>query len=384
MKILFITYKFAGSASGIISSRIANEMATQGHEIKVLTESNFSKEYEKSIEIYTVKSILNTETFMSRALRKVGRILQITWFEYDKCWIWKCRKEIKNIVKFWAPDFIYCRSTPFEPFFIGKYLKEAYGFKVLMHFTDPSPADTEYPNKKVFSRRLVRICRDLLFYADRLSFGTKEMLQLEEELLNTHLEEKSFISPDVVKDCSQKFFPRPTCSNKKIVYFGSITRSRNPHPLFRAIEQLNRNGKLCSLLVYSKQYSNTRKYPNVHFVGRSENVSEALADADIFIDLDISESSGRNVYMSSKIKDYLLYNRPILSIATNNSPVGNMLKGLKTVIVVKNFEDEIYKALIVLLNKSYNDEVYIERKTIISRYAPELVVKEILNNIMER
>ena len=43
MKILLITYNLGGSASGIVTERLANEMLKQGIDLKIITSYNKSK-----------------------------------------------------------------------------------------------------------------------------------------------------------------------------------------------------------------------------------------------------------------------------------------------------------------------------------------------------
>lgn len=381
MRILLVTYDLGNTASGIISYRMVKEMVRQEVETKVLTQ--FYNKNINSIEIKEVRSSLNYNSIVSRLLRKIGRFLGCTWFEYDVLWFYLCKKELDKIILEWEPDYIYCRSTPADPFFLGQYAKNKYGTKVLYHFTDPNPSPSEYPNKKRITRRLSFKISNIIRQADLVSFGTEEMRKMEEELTNLNLKEKSFISPDVAEHSLIKYSKPIKHSAIRLVYFGSFPKSRNPLPLFQAISYLNSKNTKCELIIYSNRGSIKQIYDGVKFVGRSSNRSQALNDADIFVDLDIEESYGRNVYVSSKLKDYLLYNRPILSIASTDSPTRRLLNGLETIRVVRNNYIDISKAINDMTQDHFTDKDYEERLSVIDTFNPIRVVNELHKKMKE-
>lgn len=379
MRILIISYEIGYSASGIISCRVANEMAKQGHDIKVIAQRIRWEDVSSGLECHEIHSPFNYYSITARVLKRIGRSLQFTFFEFDNLWVFKSKKAIKRIFLSWIPDFVYCRSTPFEPFFIGQYITNKYGYKVLMHFTDLMPPTSEFPTKKKFISRLSKQFRSVIESANKLSFGTKEMMEYETSLLNIELVEKYFISPDVVSDSRQRYYPLSVKKDTlSIVYFGFIYYSRNPIPLFESIEELRKEGYKCDLTVYSSQANNYRHYDGVYFVGRSQDRESALKDADVFVDLTIDENMGRDVYVSSKIKDYLLFNRPILSISGEQCATRELVKSLKTVVSVVNQKESIMEAIKSINGRSFGDEEYGERLSIIEQFTPTTIVDSII------
>ncbi len=381
MKILFISYEIGNTASGIISCRVANELAKQGHDIKVVAQRIRWEDVSPLLECYEVHSPLNFYSIIARILKRIGRILQLPFFELDNLWVVKSKITVERILSEWTPDFVYCRSTPFEPFIIGKFIKKKYGYKVLMHFTDLMPLVNEYPKKSKFISRLSEQFRHVIDSTDMFSFGTVEMKEYESLLLNVRFGDHFFISPDVVSDSEQRYYPSMTKETVSIIYFGYIYYSRNPIPLFEAIEELRKEGHKCDLTIYSSQANNYRQYDGVSFVGRCHDRENALKNADIFVDLTIEEKMGRDVYVSSKIKDYLLYNRPILSISGEQCATRELVKGLKTVVSVVNQKESIKKAIKSIIGRTFGYEEYGERLPIIEQFTPTTIVKSIIHEM---
>ncbi len=370
-----------GTASGIISERVANELARQQHVVKIVTQNGARDNLIESIQVYEIQSILNDNSIIFRILRKLGRYFQFYFFENDHLWPFMCRKIIDNIYNEWKPDLVYCRSTPHDPFFIGKYIKRKYGSKVLMHFTDPLPMVTEYSTKPRLIEQGKKQIIDLIKYADYLSFGTKEMIEWEENILGQTLNIYSFESPDVASDTKQRYLKIPPHSSIRMVYYGSINVSRNPIPLFEALEHLRKNGLNCELFIYSDQASKFNRYDGVYFVGRANNRDDIFASADILVDLAIEACYGKDVFISSKLKDYLLYNRPILSIAGEKSATRSLLRGLDTILISRNTVDEIMISIKTLVNQKLNNDDYNDRKKVIDKFNPSLIAKSIIDAV---
>lgn len=378
MKILYICHKLGKTSSGTINRRVANELAKQGHEVKVISSIVYQKIDNSNCELFEIKSLINRSSIVFRLVKKAGRILQVSWFDYDWLWIRKCQKRIDELFKIWRPDFVYCRSTPFEPFFLGKYIKKKYRIKVLMHFNDPMPAISEFPNKQRFISAMSRQMKDLVSYADKLSYGTKEMWKMEEVLLGIDLSPKSFVSPDVVNETQLKFFEKDKHNSFLLVYFGSFNISRNPLPLFTVIEQLRAEGANCELKVYSTQGNEFKTYDGVRFVGKSQDKDRVLSEPDVLVDLTVENIRGGDVYVSSKLKDYLIYNRPILSISGEGCATRNMLKGLKTVLSVENEINPIKRAVLSMMSSNFSDNDFEEREELINLFDPTKIVKQVI------
>lgn len=361
--------------------RVAKEMLCQGHDIIVLTQSlDECVDFDMS-KVVVVRSILNRSTLILRILTRLGRILGIALFDIDHFWIWKAKKEVKKLLKVFVPDFVYCRSSPIDPFPVGVYSKKRFNSKLLLHFTDPIPSISEYPRRTLYIKNLSKNVSSYIKYADKLSFGTKEMLEYEEKLLRQRLKDISFVSPDAVSNALLYNVDKPKGKPLTLVYLGSICKSRNPWPLFNALKKCYEHDGI-NLEIYSGNMLISSEYSSfIKFIGRTHDIHSALGQADILVDLDIDESYGRNVFISSKLKDYLLINRPILSIASPDSPTRRLLDGLKTVVVVDNNEYSIIRGINQIRSMVFIDEYYKERCEVIDIFSPKNIVSNIITQM---
>ena len=138
MKILLITYQFGGSASGIMSYRVAAELVRQGHEVYVVTEHNHIPfEQWDNNKCLEIKHIFSKQSLYYRLYWHLSSKYRNTGVDY----IWCLRAFCKSFcfAKSWKPDWIYCRSSPIHANIIGLFFSKR-GYKVLQHFADPFPA----------------------------------------------------------------------------------------------------------------------------------------------------------------------------------------------------------------------------------------------------
>lgn len=382
LKILILTYNLGGSASGIITHRIAEELGRQGCDIRIISESNSINNIDSAYNCYVAPHVFDADSLLFRALKKVGRKLGLSCFEFDWIWINKAKTMSESVLKEWKPDFIYCRTTPLDPLYVAKYLKKKYSIKCLLHFTDPVPAPSEYINDKRFIQSLRNRVKKETRFVDLFSFGTDKMRTFEEKQLDLKLD-PSFISPDAASS-SKMIETKPANRKYVIVYLGGFNISRNPHNIFRAIKRLNSEGANIELRIYSKSVPiyNNEDFDFIRCMGRVADTSIALRDADAFLDLDIEGTpEAPSVFISSKLKDYLLVNKPIISVTPEDSPCASLLNGFNTIFCVRNRPECIYNGIKRMTQAKCNIDDFKERKDLIDLFSPERIATEIISQI---
>ena len=167
-----------------------------------------------------------------------------------------------------------------------------------------------------------------------------------------------------------------------LVYLGSIAGYRNPLPLFRAVDILRTEGHNVKLLVYSvRPVSINYDSEGIYYCGRTPHINQALQQADILIDLDVKMNN--SPFISSKIKDYIRVNRPIVAITQKNSPTYKATDGLSTVVLVENEESIIKSAIKKAMVLGNNPEQYIERQDLLNYFSPQVVVSTIMNRMKQ-
>lgn len=374
MKILLITYNLGGSASGVVTERLACEMLKQGIDLKIITSCNKSKIDEDNV--LEVSECIKEGTFLKILQLKLYQLLFRGY--YDCNFIWRHRAVIAAKKKFqsWEPDLIYSRSTPFDSFDVGIKLRNLIGKPLLVHFTDPRPAPIEYVPAGVRREAHRKSSQYYLSSADFISMGTNEAISYIELETGIKLKSRVFVSPDSVAFPDMQYLDKCKTKDTHLVYLGDIYGSRDVHPLLDAICNLRNSGFDIVLDIYTDRL--TEVYPDfVNIKGRTNNVIQALRDADILIDIDGNDQYP--VFVSSKLKEYIAVNRPIISITPVNSPSATICKDLDTILCVRN-DSKIITECIRHLISCYDSFDYKERNDLISRFSARTIVYDILRH----
>ncbi len=374
MNILLISYNFGSTASGIVTYRVAKQFIAIGHQVSIVTSVNGT--IENDLNIIECKPLVPDNSFIIRLSRWLIRTFLKDSLEYNYLWRYRAYKKCKSLIKECKYDLVYCRTTPIDSCYVGDRLKREFDVKLLQHFADPVPSIYSTKNCWRLSK-LKRDFRDILRRADYISFGTQEMLDYQLNELNFDFSNKAFVSPDSASSGRPVFISRVKHDSLTLLYLGGFGDQRNPFPLFEAVRQMNDCGERVDLLVYSNK-PRTLNYSNkyIFFLGRTNDVMKALAECDICIDLDIIADN--SVFISSKIKDYLLINRPILLITKDNSPTYKLCRNCRTIFSTYNCSDMIVKCLMSINKEMPVDNEYTERESILNYFSPSTIVNSII------
>lgn len=374
MKILVLTYNYGDTASGVVTYRVVSEMKRLGNEVFVITsESSVKDNY-----VLECPNFLSDNSVIVRGIKKLYRLLTGDLLEYNFLWRMRAYKRALEIIKQNNIDWLYCRTTPLDSCAVGYRIKNRANIKLLLHFTDPVPSEYSTRNKWLL-HVLVKKYKKIIEKSDYVSYGTKEMQKCQESLFQIG-GGNSFVSPDAASSSEPLRLPYKYNDVKKIVYFGGFGDYRNPYPLFEAVEDINKAGGKVALLVYMRKPLTQKAIPsNVIFMGRTDRMDIALAEADVLVDLDVINE--KSVYLSSKIKDYILVDRPILAITRAGSPTFNLVKRMNSFICCENDKKQIVESLKVIMLKGQQGFTYEERQSLIDYFSPTHVAEEILDNM---
>ena len=369
--IIFISYSFGGNIPvGVGSLRIAKAMIQHGYRIFVVTETDFHSEDCSII----VRRVTNTPRLPFRVSSYISNLLQKELFYYS--WERKAKSEVKKLVRKYNIHAIYTRSTPICVCPVGIYAKERFRLPLIMHFTDPIPAPEGWVPDPKYRKRMIKQMGRYLSFADNVSFGNERMLAYQERVLSCHFGAKAFISPDPCAEGSVTVpFVERNPEQLTLVFLGNVYGNRNPAPLLASLNSFPI--KQVHFVIYGNKFDNAPDF--VEFRGRTNNIQDALRESDVLVDIDGDDETP--VFISSKLKDYLSINRPILSISPLNSPSRDLLDGLKTVEIVKNNDQEISSALYKIVETNYKDEDFNERLEILKKFSAPIIAKEIATRI---
>lgn len=377
MKILFLSYDIGLTASGIISERILRELINQGNEVVVITQLSFSKDI-TGCRMVEIPNCLKENTFLSRLWNK---IISYFFYPFNSNFIWRLRTVVKaiGILNMWKPDCIYCRTSPTDPLFVGICLKYIYNIPLISNLTDPLPPPIEYIKNTRVRNQLTKQARKIIKNSDLLAMGTEQAIIYQQRITGLSFSNKVFVSPDPVPFNGLKIVKQNKSQRVRLLYLGAIYGSRNIYPLLEAIKLLRDIHFNIVLDIFGPIHTLDDKYQFVKQHKFATNLDEIISDSDILVDLDGDDSEP--VFVSSKLKQYIVYNRPILSITPLGSPSSKLLKDLVTVCVVQNNKLDISDCLKVMIGYKYVDNDYIERLPIIHLNSSKSVVDNLLSKI---
>jgi hypothetical protein len=251
-------------------------------------------------------------------------------------------------------DVIFTRSEPFYLHNVGKYAKTiSKDICWIASFGDPvylNPYNTNNLLKKIIIKRMEM---DIWTKADVVTHTNKSAIDEYKKLgftdgnavvlTNPYQEDESIEVP-------------PPLDNKKIkstedainyAYIGSLYGKRTPEPLFKYLEKCRHKYKLYLIGAVRNSYYESRfgvlnkflfnrdihkitdyirKYKleaNVEilpFMSQSELNNFIQNKVDVLVNID-ANINGKNIFLSSKIVEYLRYNLPILNVSIPGASV---------------------------------------------------------------
>lgn len=377
MRLLVLVHEVGNTASGIVSQRVIEELDNRGHEIVVVTSRSTVVDSEK---IICCNDLISSGTFFSRAIDKLKRIVGLDTFNSNFSWRLRAYYRSLRIVSQWRPDFIYCRTSPIDPCFVGIRLKNRFKIPLLVNLTDPLPPPTEYLANEKIRAVLSKSASFIMSNADLVSMGTEQALIYQERITGIDISSKSFISPDPVPYDTIRYLKVNQHSDINLVYLGAIYGSRNIAPLIEAIKCLNSNGYSIKLKIYGNSRLNIKE-DFIEECGFLGDVEGALIESDILVDIDGDDLEP--VFVSSKLKQYLVVNRPILCITPLNSPSSSLLEDIDSIRITRNEVDSICNNISYIIGRvgtyDYND-----RANLVNQLSPKVIVDNIISEVSSR
>lgn len=374
MKILAIVYKLGGVyPTGVTNKRVLDALRELGHDVYVISAPTEPISWHNDHHL----ECSDFPTYPSILFTKLGNLFQynLNLFFWEK----RVYREAIKKIKSFKPDYIYARSTPSVACRVASKISKASGVPLLMHFTDPIPAPIEWASNKRYRSREIKLMEKILPYAYKVSFGNEAMLRYEQSILTYDFLYKSFVSPD--PSPSDTLYYRSRIKQKRIVltFLGAFHGNRKPDKLFKAIEIVSQKGYDCCLKIYDENRLGTPCPNFVSYVGRTNDVRQALLDSDILVDVEGCDSVP--VFISSKLKDYLCCCRPILAILVKDGPSYNLVNNLLTVSICSDNEEIIADRIIEIYKKEYSETMYKERIPVIEQFNPINIAKRIIDEI---
>lgn len=355
MRILFITTELGKRAPGkVYDSFIDDYINKYGEDnVDIITTECNSKS--NNVKIYK-------RIYIHPRLRKLSVIL----FSID-LFDWLLAKNIKKSIDIAKYDIVFSLISlhNFMPLYLGNFIKKANKKNEwFVYSVDAVPPPIGWGESPFYRNGLIKMMRAYFKKIDKFYSSNEVMLNYQLNLLDYSFSgEKGYIhTPGKYKE--KKIFDKNNDGFFNLLYTGGIYGVRRPESLLDAFYK------------FTLQYDNTRLYflgtnpvsidlskyddsfkNKIIFVSYTDDLEKYYQLADVLIDIDADLDN--DVFMSSKFFNYIMINRPILSITRENSPTHlyALNNGIKNIYFAKHYADDIECILMKIININPNYEI---------------------------
>jgi glycosyltransferase involved in cell wall biosynthesis len=366
MKILAICYQYGTSTPGGIINKNVLDGLSLNHDVKIIAALTNTT---NSDDVFTCSTTPNRP---HRVFDTLGDLFEINID--DIAWEFRAKQKAKKIIKDWQPDVIYSRGQPLSPLNVGRYIAKKYDLPFMIHFSDPLPAPVEWKPKPAYRNKILSGIKPVLLHANKLSFVTRAMLNYQHDVSKINITDRSVVINNPISNIDD--FPPP--NNDKIVflYIGTFYGNRKPDLLIDGFNEFSSVNSSCELhIVGNNQHLAHLNDHNIKILPYSTNPFQLMSDANILIDID--SDCKNEVFMSSKLLDYLSTNRVIVSITSNQSPASDVLSTLKNTAIISSHDlTNIIGAFEKAIKVIWTPDLFDERNEIQNYFSLQSIVKK--------
>lgn len=364
------------SAPGIVYGKLLNEMQKTCR-LSVICPS-LSSNFRADVELLPCKPYKRLNHRLERQLyRFLGKNI------IDSIWSKKVFDQVKGVCRNNDFDCIisFTACYTFASLYLGKLLKNSLNKKWIVYSVDAIPAPLQWnPNKRLYDN-VKRQLQKTLQSADAFYSANPIMLLYELELFgdfkgNTGVVLTPHDNMGEYKSTEHKGF--------RFLYTGNIYGPRKVDALIEAFEKFSRLHPNSNLTFVGKFFSTIqRDYQHlvdegrVVFHGFTDNLTPYYEAADVLID--IAADLPNDVFLSSKVVNYLPIKKPIIAISGDNSPVRLLLGNIPSILHCKHDKEEIFKILESSISIVGHD--FYDRNVALEKFATQNVVTQFLKDI---
>lgn len=355
MKILITTSDVGDTAPGIVFERLIRGLS-EIHDIDVLTAN------------YNPSDVLNrvNKIFKYSFKEKYPRFskLLISYLGIKPIDTINAKKAAKLCDTNYDIIFSLISFNHYISFIAGTIVAEKYNIKHLAYSVDAIPAPIGWSSKSL-NHGTKRFISKYFSKTDGFFSSNSQMLDYQ---LSFFKKKESFISGIIYTPSIGKPFVTPDLNNSTYIflYTGGIYGLRKINYLIDAFRRIITKYPDCTLefvgtVFPKKEFSNLTQFERakISIHPFTNDLSEYYTKATALIDIDADKAD--DIYLSSKISNYLTINRIIISETGINSPARLLFKNIPSIIQCNHNVDEIYNALEIAIKNcksmDYHDRI---------------------------
>lgn len=342
MRILIITKTIGKTAPGIVFERIVQGLSSF-HEVELI-----ASDYDPSIDLSKVKKVtkLKAYSFNSRLLKLFMIIFNNNPFDF----IWGLRTR-RNICKNQKYDLVFgfISFGHYEGLIAGSMVSKKLKTKFAVYSVDAIPAPTGWMPYDAYYRGLEKMIKRHLSKPNAFFSSNEQMLSYQLDVISG---KKDMFTGVIFTPAYGGFksMPLMNTGRKKFLYTGGIYGARKPDYILAGFKKLLKKYPEAGLVfvgtVLSQSIMNQLEREvaeRIEFFPFTRDLSPYYSMAIAFLDIDADIED--DIFLSSKIMNYLMMNRVIISETGNNSPSRHLFKNIPSIIQCSHNEDEICNAM---------------------------------------
>ncbi len=359
-KILFIAMNLGDTAPGIVYEKLLTQMSNSVECSIICPNINSSKVVFKNVVSLVYKKLsFRIEEFLYTHFGT--NIIDFIW----------SRRVMSQLDKSFISNFdcivSLVSSGNYAPIVLGDMLALTYNKPWAIYTVDAIPSPLAWKNKPRQHKAIISFLKKKVRHATGLFAANPMMLSYVQSVFAYHHGNIGIVYTPYDKVLIKSV--HITHNGFIFLYTGNIYGIRKIDSLLQAFRNFLVEYPKSKLVfvgnVFSDvlmEYEDLIDSEKVVLYPFTNDLSEHYGKADVL--LDIGAAVDNDVFLSSKIVNYLAYKKPIICITQEGSPARAIFKDVKTIIHCHHNEKEIEKSLkksVTLLDSSFEDrEVYLK------------------------
>jgi hypothetical protein len=293
-----------------------------------------------------------------------GRFFKRGKLDYDDLWVESAVQAAKGLLAGNSFSAIVTFAQPWTDHLIGLRLGRSSRLPWIAHFSDPWVDSPYYESAPATTRNsCAKQEKAVVRNADAVVFITQETADLVMAKYPSEWQNKAYVVPHGFDDELLGNIPKSTTARKRLrlVYTGDFYGKRSPSGLFRALRLLNERRPLADSLEVAfigftpeegiKEAADYGLSQIVHFHATVNPVKclEMAWDSDVLLLIDMPGID--NVFLPSKLIDYLMLRKPILGLTPPKGASAVLLRRIDCPVVAPDDVEPIAAAIGTLLDR---------------------------------
>lgn len=280
-------------------------------------------------------------------------------------------------------SFVYGGND--APIILGKKIAETLNKPWGIYSVDAIPVPLPWRADENFREKRVEFLGKYISKSDAYYASNPIMLDYEMSLYPDFNGKSAFILTPCNFSSEEEIKDEPH-QGTIFLYAGYLYGPRNVSALLRGFELFSAKQKNVKLVFVGNNsdshfvgYEHLLTTGIVERHGYTRDIAQFYNRADVLIDLNADVEN--DVFLSSKVCNYLSYDKPIITISQDGSPVRALMSGYQSIIHAHHNAEEIEKAMkgaLEIKNNRLND-----RDTLKEMFMPEKVAELFCGELAE-